>query len=723
MHWTTPWRSHLAVVAMLCGAVSIAMPAHAGDIAIIDGSLDAQGISGGGRLILEGDRGFRFQGSTLSGNYQPGLCSGMKCAAGDRISLFASWSGSDVVGTATLDGTTYPRVGDNFDTSATNASLLVAFHGTARLPSWAEGNVVTAPFLLTATFSHTGGPEALAGSGTATIELYQIAGFPEERWGVRRIVYELAGRLATPWVSQDIGVVGLPGHASQVDDTVVVLGDGRDIWGTADSFRFAGRELSGAARISARVVTQDKTYPAPWGDAAALDPFAKAGVMIRASSDAGAANVVLDAKPSGELELMARYSDGAPTTYLGGAFTSGGPVWLALARDAGGVITASYSMDGLSWTVIGSVTMELNRAALLAGLAVTSHDPTVLNGALFDHIVAAGESTRTDLLERGDFEDYDPPLLGPPGWVSDDMLRQVPAKSETHQPRSGAKNGACWTTTFLDCGMYQEVIAPISGPYTLRIYASADRAGGLVGANVNGATAASSDVEPRPFGSYAPYVMSFQAAAGDVIRVWMYSPAVPGYVVVDDASLVASSASEITSGSWVISALGGPFGRFDLESSDFVVHGTYDSGTAEVLRACSTGASCVPGQQVGLDAAFENLTPVTFESLARGSIVLPDGGGWDFVEFGGAVRLDGGTVTLPTPAPGQELVTVSAPFTASGELRGYEVLGLREPREVFRRGIEGRGTATLELIAAQVSGTWVLTVYRMTYAFEPSTGL
>ncbi len=31
--------------------------------------------------------------------------------------------------------------------------------------------------------------------------------------------------------------------------------------------------------------------------------------------------------------------------------------------------------------------------------------------------------------------------------------------------------------------------------------------------------------------------MTFTANQGDTIRVWMYSPATPGYVVIDDASL------------------------------------------------------------------------------------------------------------------------------------------------------------------------------------------
>jgi hypothetical protein len=42
------------------------------------------------------------------------------------------------------------------------------------------------------------------------------------------------------------------------------------------------------------------------------------------------------------------------------------------------------------------------------------------------------------------------------------------------------------------------------------------------------------------FGNYgAPYVMTFPASQGETIRVWMYSPATPGYVVVDDATLTS----------------------------------------------------------------------------------------------------------------------------------------------------------------------------------------
>jgi hypothetical protein len=143
-----------------------------------------------------------------------------------------------------------------------------------------------------------------------------------------------------------------------------------------------------------------------------------------------------------------------------------------------------------------------------------------------------------NLLEKSGFEEYTSPALGVPGWVSD-PIRQAPAFSDTNQPYSGSNNGACSTPDPLDCGIYQEVTAPSTGTYVLTFHATADRDGGFVGANVNDATVAYSPVEARGFRNYgAPYTMTFAATAGDTIRVWMFSPAIPGFVVIDDVSLI-----------------------------------------------------------------------------------------------------------------------------------------------------------------------------------------
>jgi hypothetical protein len=509
----------------------IAASAAAGDINISGGSLDAQGISGSGPIVLQGDRGFTFSGRTFLGNYQPGLG---PFEAGARASLLALWVGSDLRGVATLDGVTYPSVGSPTDTSATAASLQVEFHGTFVLPTDMTVKMLVVPFVLKGELFRQGGSELLHGSGLATIDLSPVPFFPRLVWQVNGISYQLGGALAAPWLSHDIGAVGLTGSSSTIDDTLILAGDGSDIWGSADSFRYTFQQVPAPAGITARVVSQQQVYPSAQQPAGALSAFAKAGVMIRASADANAATVVLDLKPDGGLEFMARYATGEPMTFIAGGVARAADVWLSLEQ-IGGEIAGAYSLDGATWTAVGSVSVTMP-ANTHAGLAVTSHNPAVLNGVIFDH-VAVRTAMSPNILTRGDFEDYDPPALGPPGWLSDDLLRQVPAKSETHQPRSGVKNGACWTPAFLDCGIYQEVSAPATGTYTFEIYASADRAGGLVGVNVNGAAAASDSVAVRPFGDYALHTMTFSAQAGDAIRVWMYSPATPGYVVIDDAAL------------------------------------------------------------------------------------------------------------------------------------------------------------------------------------------
>ena len=163
-----------------------------------------------------------------------------------------------------------------------------------------------------------------------------------------------------------------------------------------------------------------------------------------------------------------------------------------------------------------------------------------------------------NLLADPGFEQYQPPALGAPGWIADPS-RQTPAVSETHQPHGGDNNGVCWTPGYLDCGLYQTITAPATGTYMATFYANADRPGGFVGVNVNGAFASSAGVDVRGFGNYGtPYVMNFTAAAGDTVIVWMYSPGTPGYVVIDDVSLVLvdSGQSSPASGGWTSQDIG-----------------------------------------------------------------------------------------------------------------------------------------------------------------------
>jgi hypothetical protein len=439
--------------------------------------------------------------------------------------------------------------------------------------------------------------------------------------------------------------------------------------------------------------------------------------MVRASSDPTAANVVLNVKPGGELEFMARYAAGEQTQYIAGAFTSGVEIWLQLVSSGTGQIAAAYSENGLSWTSLATANVPLG-VDTVAGLAVTSHDVGALHAALFDRVTVGNASL--NMLERGDFESYDPPFLGPPGWVSDDTLRQVPAKSETHQPHSGTKNGACWTTEWLDCGMYQEVVAPVTGTYVFRVYATADRGGGLVGVNVNGVTASLEEVTVRPFGDYALYTVPFTAAAKDVIRVWMYSPPSPGYVVIDDATLTRSSGPrDVTSGEWRISPTAGAFGSFTLNGVNFALTGTYDFGDVEPFTGCSNG--CRTPVTLGLHTAFFNDIPGTIETFAPGNAVIDGYTFTPFVEYTGSVTLNGGVVTIAPPMSTDYpvLVSASTPFTMSGALVGYNVSFVRDPQRQFGISLTGKGTATLEMLTAPgANGTVNVMFFRLRYVFE-----
>jgi len=175
--------------------------------------------------------------------------------------------------------------------------------------------------------------------------------------------------------SQDIGDVGIAGGVAYngQSGTYTVAGAGADIWGTSDSFQYAYEAFCYQCVFVARVVSLQDT-----------NPFAKAGIMIRESLAADAANILLDVKPSGDIEFMVRTSTGAPTQFISSAKVST-PVWLKLTMDNATTVTAWIGPDVNQWVSIGSVAVPVGAwASPLAGLAVTSHDPSQLNIAVFD---------------------------------------------------------------------------------------------------------------------------------------------------------------------------------------------------------------------------------------------------------------------------------------------------------------------------------------------------
>ena len=182
--------------------------------------------------------------------------------------------------------------------------------------------------------------------------------------------------LPNGWRSNAVGTVTTIGNAAF--DTngknviVTVEGAGTDIWGDADAFQMV--QLPGPivdhSALTYRVVSLDNT-----------NVFAKAGVMFRDSTNPSAPSVILDARPDGGVEFMARLCGQCATTFLSGSRIVF-PAYVSLARD-GATFTASVftSVPG-DGSTLGSVTVPMSDP--VAGFAVTSHDASRTTTAVFD---------------------------------------------------------------------------------------------------------------------------------------------------------------------------------------------------------------------------------------------------------------------------------------------------------------------------------------------------
>src|SRR5262249_36025752 len=153
--------------------------------------------------------------------------------------------------------------------------------------------------------------------------------------------------------------------------TYTVQGAGADIWGTADAFRFASQTLNGDGSITARVVSQTNT-----------NAWAKAGVMIRETSNAGSSFAAVFVTPGNGTIIEARTRAGGAAVSAHGP-TVKAPYWVRLVR-AGNVISGYASLDGLNWTYVSQYTITM-ASQVSIGLAVTSHVQGVLSTAVFDN--------------------------------------------------------------------------------------------------------------------------------------------------------------------------------------------------------------------------------------------------------------------------------------------------------------------------------------------------
>jgi hypothetical protein len=175
------------------GAATSRKPEPDGPFVIKHGELEFFGSPARGEVRLKDQRrGFSLLASvTGSGGIVSAVtsCVASNCKPGDTIPLYAYGSGNDFHATVTLDGTSYPRLGD---LSGRYGSAWVRFNGTAVAPPLhTRGSVqVRAPFTMEGGFwvpEHPFMP--YSGAGVVTVWLTHDPW--STGWRVTRLLYEL----------------------------------------------------------------------------------------------------------------------------------------------------------------------------------------------------------------------------------------------------------------------------------------------------------------------------------------------------------------------------------------------------------------------------------------------------------------------------------------------------------------------------------------------------
>jgi hypothetical protein len=157
------------------------------------------------------------------------------------------------------------------------------------------------------------------------------------------------------------GIMGSGQGSCQGNSCAQLTGAGGEA--VSDSFYFVHRSLTGNGSITARVTSLTSTASLrPHASARVVVPWAKGGIILKASLRAGSAYAAIMVTGSRGVRMQ----DDFTGDIAGPAMPAG---WLRLVR-TGATITGYASADGKRWTRVGAVTLP--GATVQGGLFVTS---------------------------------------------------------------------------------------------------------------------------------------------------------------------------------------------------------------------------------------------------------------------------------------------------------------------------------------------------------------
>jgi hypothetical protein len=203
------------------------------------------------------------------------------------------------------------------------------------------------------------------------------------------------------------GSCGMNGPAS---DCTQPLGPGGEP--VTDSFYFVHRPLGANGSITVAMTSLTGLIPNFSGDGgggggggaggpqtrAGLVPWAKAGIIIKASTGQGSAYAAMMVTGGNGVRMQYDYTGDVaapPAPGAVGAVSAASPRWLRLTR-SGATLTGYDSADGRHWTKVAAVTLAGLPATVLAGLFATSPQYSQVSGAS----VSGGPSQATGVFDR-----------------------------------------------------------------------------------------------------------------------------------------------------------------------------------------------------------------------------------------------------------------------------------------------------------------------------------
>ena len=171
--------------------------------------------------------------------------------------------------------------------------------------------------------------------------------------------------------SLDIDTGGVTGNTTDLGNgSYTVEGAGSDLWDQSDHFRYVYAQISGD--FDCRVLVSDLQVTNPWS---------KAGIQLRASTDANSVHASMLVSGQNGFAFQHRDNTGGWSSWAWGGWNSPPNSWVRLVR-IGSLVTGYVSSDGATWYRVDSVTWNSADPVLL-GLAVTSHDSATLCKAEF----------------------------------------------------------------------------------------------------------------------------------------------------------------------------------------------------------------------------------------------------------------------------------------------------------------------------------------------------